>query len=95
MVNIIYFDILPMGEIDAVGRAKLTCGDAVQFLCAACRHILRHNLPGPVGQRLIAAGAPAEHIIKYIHSKLVIIFRGNHSIATLSQIVFRGMCRCG
>ena len=76
-----------MGEVDAFGRGKFNCRDAVNLTLPSLLEILCHNFLCPYRQGLDCTFISAQQIIENIYGKFVLIFVDNDLVAALTQVI--------
>ena len=76
-----------MGEVDAFGRGKFNCRDAVNLTLPPLFEILCRNFLCPYRQGLDRTFISAQQIIENIYGKFVLIFVDNDLVAALTQVI--------
>ena len=91
IVEPIYTDMPPVGEVDAVRGKELRTGNGVDLGLQPLFLVLRDDLADAIRQRHGAVAA--QQVIKRIDCEFIIVFRDQHLITALLQVVYRGAGR--
>ena len=81
----------PVGEVDAVRGKELRTGDGVDLGLQPLFLVLGNDLPDTIRQRHGAVAA--QQVIKRIDCEFIIIFRDQHLITALLQVIYRSTGR--
>ena len=85
MVQPVDADVFGMGKINRLWRKKFGAGNGVGVF--PLRHIPGNNILHTDRQRNVRAFLPAQDVIQDIYRKFVLVFRNQHLVAALFQIV--------
>ena len=91
MVQPVDADVFCVSEINGFRCKKFGARDSVGIL--ALFHIPRYNILYASRQRNIRAFLPAKNVIQHIHRELVLVFRHQHFVPALLQIIDRSTGR--
>ena len=78
-----------MGKINAARSEELPCRDIVHVTLPSICLVSAYHLPDTFRERLSRTLIPAQQVVEYIHSKLILVFRDKDLIPTLAQIIDR------